>query len=246
MGKIGPIVDDMASTRVMSENCAIPEARYGREDAAAKIIHLSLGNPDIKAKAIEETYKKGELNENHEKIRAAKRALNILSRGFNGRGIFFKKYSIISVTTAVIELLSEYSFTDKELAVADALQAVEAKRKANDKEPAATEEGRELTQLTAAARSDRADHIKFRRDFYRKVIISAGITPVDPRRAFSAEEKAAVYFRDGKKCKSCGNEFEIGQLEVDHVLPFSRGGMTDLSNAQLLCVSCNRSKGAGS
>lgn len=244
MGKIGPIVDDMAATKVMSENCAIPESRYGREDAAAKIIHLALGNPDIKAKAIEETYKKGDLNENHEKIKAAKRALNILSRGFNGRGVFFKKYSIISATTAIIELLAEYSFTDKETCIADALQLVEAKRKANDKDPLPGEEGQELTKLTAAARSDRADHIKFRRDFYRKVIISAGITPVDQRRAFSSEEKAAIYFRDGKLCKSCGKEFSIDQLEVDHIMPFSRGGLTELTNAQLLCVTCNRAKGA--
>jgi hypothetical protein len=244
MGKIGPIVDDMAATKVMAENCAIPESRYGREDAAAKIIHLALGNPDIKAKAIEETYKKGDLNENHEKIKAAKRALNILSRGFNGRGVFFKKYSIISATTAIIELLAEYSFSEKETCVADALQSVEAKRKANDKDPSSTEEGQELTKLTAAARSDRADHIKFRRDFYRKVIISAGITPVDQRRAFSVEEKAAIYFRDGRRCKCCSKEFPIDQLEVDHIKPFSRGGLTELPNAQLLCVSCNRSKGA--
>lgn len=244
MGKMGAIVDDLAALKVMAENCAIPETRFGRQDAAAKIIHLALGNPDIKAQSIEETYRKGDLTESHEKVKAAKRALNILTRGFKGRGVYFKKYSIISVTTAIIELLEQYSFTDKEEAIADALQLVEAKRRENDKNPSQSEQGIELARLTAAARSDRTDHINFRREFYRKVIISAGIVPLDQRRTFNLEEKAALYFRDGKKCKMCDVEFDIADLEVDHVVPFSRGGRTDLSNAQLLCVKCNRAKGA--
>jgi hypothetical protein len=244
MGKMGVIVDELASMKVMAENCAIPETRFGRQDAAAKIIHLALGNPDIKALAIEATYKRGGLTESHDKVRLAKRALNILSKGFKGRGVFFKKYSIISATTAIIELLDSYSFSEREEAVADALQLLNKKRVENDKNPASTEEGMLLTKLTAAARSDRADHIKFRHEYFRKVIISAGITPTDSRRTFNPEEKAALYFKDGKKCPMCKVEFPLDGMEVDHIIPFSKGGPTSLYNAQLLCMKCNREKSA--
>lgn len=47
--------------------------------------------------------------------------------------------------------------------------------------------------------------------------------------------------RDGGRCARCGSEEE---LTVDHVRPFSRGGLTVPRNLQLLCRSCNASKSA--
>ncbi|MDR0540570.1 MAG: HNH endonuclease [Spirochaetaceae bacterium] len=31
-------------------------------------------------------------------------------------------------------------------------------------------------------------------------------------------------------------------LEIDHIVPWSLGGKTDLTNAQVLCRNCNRRK----
>lgn len=45
------------------------------------------------------------------------------------------------------------------------------------------------------------------------------------------------------KCVTCG-ETDIDRLSVDHILARSRGGTNALSNLQLLCRSCNSSKGA--
>ena len=58
-------------------------------------------------------------------------------------------------------------------------------------------------------------------------------------RYISATTKKVVFTRDGGVCQCCGSS---NSLEYDHITPFSCGGISDVSNIQLLCMSCNRSK----
>ena len=51
--------------------------------------------------------------------------------------------------------------------------------------------------------------------------------------------KQVVYMRDGGICQCCGSS---QSLEYDHIMPFSCGGTSSVSNIQLLCLQCNRSK----
>lgn len=53
--------------------------------------------------------------------------------------------------------------------------------------------------------------------------------------------------RDGFTCQNCGVSVAAEPhllLEVDHVIPVSRGGLSVPENLQTLCWKCNRSKGA--
>jgi hypothetical protein len=58
-------------------------------------------------------------------------------------------------------------------------------------------------------------------------------------RYISETTKKIVYTRDGGVCQCCGSS---QNLEYDHIVPFSCGGKSDVSNIQLLCEKCNRSK----
>lgn len=49
----------------------------------------------------------------------------------------------------------------------------------------------------------------------------------------------AVYSRDGGRCVYCGS---TDNLQLDHIIPFSRGGATNVDNLQLLCQKCNLEK----
>ena len=51
--------------------------------------------------------------------------------------------------------------------------------------------------------------------------------------------KKIVFSRDGGACQCCGSS---QSLEYDHIMPFSCGGTSQVSNIQLLCLKCNRSK----
>jgi 5-methylcytosine-specific restriction endonuclease McrA len=63
-------------------------------------------------------------------------------------------------------------------------------------------------------------------------------------RHIAASVRVSVLHRDGYKCVFCGRSAKQVQLEVDHIVPFSKGGSNDLSNLQTLCFDCNRGKGA--
>lgn len=52
--------------------------------------------------------------------------------------------------------------------------------------------------------------------------------------------RAEVWRRDEGSCVSCG---VAEQLEFDHIIPLARGGASSVRNLQLLCRSCNASKG---
>ncbi len=59
-------------------------------------------------------------------------------------------------------------------------------------------------------------------------------------RVIPSAVKAEVYARDGARCVLCG---ETDNLHFDHILPFSKGGTSLLTeNIQLLCARHNLEK----
>ena len=48
-----------------------------------------------------------------------------------------------------------------------------------------------------------------------------------------------VYVRDHFKCVYCGQVYD---LTVDHVIPVSKGGLSDPMNLVTACAPCNRAK----
>jgi site-specific DNA-methyltransferase (adenine-specific) len=54
--------------------------------------------------------------------------------------------------------------------------------------------------------------------------------------------KERLYKEQNRLCNGCGTEFDIWNLETDHIIPKSKGGGNYYENYQLLCSSCNRMK----
>lgn len=55
--------------------------------------------------------------------------------------------------------------------------------------------------------------------------------------------RAAIFSRDGHICQYCGKTFVAKRLNIDHVVPRSRGGGSTWTNLVLSCVDCNTRKG---
>lgn len=52
-----------------------------------------------------------------------------------------------------------------------------------------------------------------------------------------------IYARDGNSCQYCGKRFSRTELNLDHVVPRSAGGMSIWENVVCSCHNCNRRKG---
>ena len=67
------------------------------------------------------------------------------------------------------------------------------------------------------------------------------VRPVFRRIPFTAAERSETLDWHGRSCGQCGSQHH---LQIDHIWPVSRGGTNDPDNLQVLCRSCNASKGA--
>jgi hypothetical protein len=61
-------------------------------------------------------------------------------------------------------------------------------------------------------------------------------------RAFTDNQKRESFERQTGLCPKCKKQFEIGQMEADHITPWSKGGRTTAENCQMLCKDDNRRK----
>lgn len=52
-----------------------------------------------------------------------------------------------------------------------------------------------------------------------------------------------IYARDNCTCQYCGKRFPRQDLNLDHVIPRSRGGTSTWENVVCSCQTCNRKKG---
>lgn len=65
------------------------------------------------------------------------------------------------------------------------------------------------------------------------------------RKAISKKTRFDIFKRDDFTCQYCGQKPPAVVLEVDHVMPVSKGGDNEKENLVTSCFDCNRGKGAG-
>ena len=56
--------------------------------------------------------------------------------------------------------------------------------------------------------------------------------------------KLRIARRDNYTCQVCGKHLNDFDIEFDHKIPLSKGGSSEESNIQILCIDCNRAKSA--
>lgn len=60
---------------------------------------------------------------------------------------------------------------------------------------------------------------------------------------YTQDDIERLYEKQDGLCGTCWSIL-LGEYEIDHIVPVSKGGSSDPDNLQLLCRTCNRSKHA--
>ncbi len=94
----------------------------------------------------------------------------------------------------------------------------------------------DLNEIIDALKSIDSSKLKDGRRFY-SVEVWNSIERVE-RAKVSNELRQEIFKRDGYTCVNCGST-EKESLEIDHIMPISKGGKTEPGNLQTLCRNCN-------
>lgn len=58
------------------------------------------------------------------------------------------------------------------------------------------------------------------------------------------ELRQLMYDNYGTSCKYCGRILDINNLVIDHIIPLSKGGSSNIENLQVICKTSNSMKGS--
>lgn len=91
-----------------------------------------------------------------------------------------------------------------------------------------------------------AQHVAYLRAGEHECVISSG--EIERAPYFPVWLKDAVFHRDKGRCQLCGCDLTnifipTEQRHIDHMVPLKSHGTNDPTNLQLVCESCNKSKG---
>jgi len=62
-------------------------------------------------------------------------------------------------------------------------------------------------------------------------------------RIVNTARRVEIYKRDNGQCYMCHEKLPLEKIELDHLVPVSRGGTSDSKNVAVSCQFCNRSRG---
>ena len=134
-------------------------------------------------------------------------------------------------------IIIPFSFFDKHSLIVNADKIREAIMKVKMEDEAYRED-------TYAATGSKVRVVRRIQTIYNLILGITGGTSADTdRRLFTEEERKQLYEASDKKCAICGNLIlSLEDCEIDHIIPFAKGGKTELSNAQVVHRLCNREK----
>ena len=246
-GNMRNVISELAKDDVFAKTCAFDNSHYAFEDITAKIMkQIMEGKPSsISAQSLQTMYKNNATIQMNDKVVSeVKKSYSFIKKAFKKTGNpHLRKYAIMDLCVIANNLLKIYDINNYAEQFGNAFLDFTEERVLNNEKPEEEQDPRMLTYGNAT-RGDSLEFLEYRQKMLREYILEKMpyLILKDNNRFFTPDQRAVIYRRGGGICAMCKKEVVEEDFEADHVIPWSKGGLTQIANGQILCSDCNKKK----
>lgn len=255
-GKMRDYVKQLASHQFFN-HCKFDNSRFTFDLIAAQLTLLELKGEitNIKNSDLNKMYSKHvDFDQNCSKAKKIKRVLDYLLKTFPEKTPELERYSTISLYLIVSTMMDKYVIDGLQNTLREWFISFEAYRR-SEKEKSVDDCDPEVVSYheKTSHSTDAFDSIEWRHKYLIRKFFeydpSIEIKEKDDNRQFTEEQRLAIYRLNKGICqlkiKCDGIKCDWDNWHADHIIPWSKGGKTTVSNGQVACPECNLSKGNG-
>ncbi len=214
--------------------------------AQMTLLYLNKGICNIKDKDLNAMYEKyRDFDVSSSDAKTINRILDYMNAMFPEKAPELKRYSVISLFILIMDIMPNYDIRNREQDLAQWFIEFEAQR--TEDESKAPEDQDPLLVIyheRVSNSSDTFDSLSYRHNFLKESLLSTvkNLPQKDAKRNFDEAQRQVIFRRGNGICRLCGRKCEWNDWEADHIIPWSKGGKTEIENGQILCPSCNSKK----
>jgi hypothetical protein len=253
-GKMRDFVHSLSKHQLFIEKVGFRNARFNHDLVAAQIVCLEMagGPTNIKNTDLNKMYLQNtDFDFNSAIAKKIIKNLNLLNEIFAEKTPELERYNVIALYCVLNELQSQYVFTEIKDKFYDWFIEFEKLRR---KLEGLNEEEADPEWITYKDKishsTDSSDSVRWRMEFMlRNLLDKYPNLPIkDNQREFTQLQKMTIFRKDKGTCqvklKCNGDKVTWDNWHCDHIIPWTKGGMTTVENGQVSCSSCNLSKGS--
>lgn len=253
-GKMGDYVKELVNHDFFTKSVNFENKRYTHDHIAAQMCLLELtGEPcNIKDSDLNKMYNNNkDFDSNSQVAKKIKRVLDYLYRMFPTKTPELERYNVISLYILISSLIDKYVIANRYNEIADwfikfeTYRAEQFKLSTEECDPEIVAYHEKISHST-----DAYDSLDFRNTYLSRKLFESilDLETKDKQREFDTKQRLAIFRRDQGICqlkiKCNGKKCDWDNWHADHIIPWSKGGKTIVSNGQVACPECNLAKGA--
>ncbi len=189
-------------------------------------------------------------------VTRAKRIVEMMGKIFPASNPHLNRSYALGIYWALSRVLKTYKIADTELPkIKGNFERLDlARLEAMNRDYCEADELLNELTVSMSYGTDGVEKIETRHNILMQFLFDAvALTPLpilDPQREFAYEEKLILFHQVRGKCQLscngtvCGRSIPFEEAAIDHIVPHSKGGKTELSNGRYAARSCNIARGA--
>lgn len=246
-GNMRNVISELAKDDIFQTTCYFDNSHYAFEDVTAKIMkQIMEGKPSsISAQSLQIMYQHNTTIQMEDKpVKEVLKSFNFLKKAFKNKvNPRLRKYAIMDLCVIANGLLRIYDISKYAEEFGDAYLDFTEERVLNAEKPEEEQDPRLIT-YSNATRGDSLELLEYRQRMLREYIIEKMpyLLLKDNSRYFTTDQRTVIYRRGGGICAICKKALSEEEFEADHIIPWDKGGPTQVANGQVLCSDCNKHK----